>query len=232
MKLVLWDVDGTLVDTAGHGWRAFGEAFEKLFGRAPEGMVPLAGRTDHEIALGILERNGVEGAEAHLPRMWEALAGALTTRQERFRAEGRALPGAREALEALGHRDDVLQSLLTGNIAANAVTKLAAFGLEGLVDFDIGGFGSDHRVRAELVAIACRRASEKHGLELAPADAVLVGDTPLDIAAARGAGARAVAVATGPHPMEELQDADAVLEDLTDTAAVVRAVTASAAPRG
>jgi phosphoglycolate phosphatase len=225
VKLLLWDVDGTLVDTAGHGWRAFGEAFEQLFGRPPEGLAPLAGRTDHEIALSILERHGVEGAEAHLPRMWEALAAALTRRQGRFAAEGRALPGVREALQELDRREGVLQSLLTGNIAANAVTKLAAFGLEGLVDFDIGGFGSDHRVRSELVAIACGRASAKHGMELRPADAVLVGDTPLDIAAARAAGARAVAVATGPHPVDELQDADAVLENLTDTAAVVRAVT-------
>ena len=226
MRLVLWDVDGTLVDTAGHGWRAFGEAFEQLFGRTPEGLVPLAGRTDHEIALSILERNGVEGAEAHLPRMWDALADALTGRQERFAREGRALPGAVEALEALDRRTDVLQSLLTGNIAANAVTKLAAFGLERLVDFDIGGFGSDHGVRSELVEIACRRASQKHGVALTASDAVLVGDTPLDIAAARAAGARAVAVATGPHPIDELQGADAVLADLTDTASVVAAVTA------
>jgi phosphoglycolate phosphatase len=212
------------VDTAGHGWRAFGEAFENLFGRPPEGLAPMAGHTDHEIALAILERNGVEGAEAHLPRMWEALADALTARQERMAREGRPQPGVREALEALGARDDVLQSLLTGNIEANAVTKLAAFGLERLVDFGIGGYGSDHRVRSELVAIACARASEKHGVELRPRDAVLIGDTPLDIAAARAAGARAVAVATGPHGSEELSEADAVLPDLRDTTALLAAI--------
>ena len=224
MRLVLWDIDGTLVSTAGHGWRAFGEAFERLFGRPPEGVMPMAGHTDHEIALGILERNGVEGAEAHLPRMWEALADALTARQERMASEGRAQPGAHKALEALAARDDVLQSLLTGNIAANAVTKLAAFGLEGLVDFEIGGYGSDHRVRSELVGIACGRASHKHGLGLGPADAVLIGDTPLDIGAARSAGARAVAVATGPHEIEELTEADAVLPDLRDLAALLEAI--------
>jgi phosphoglycolate phosphatase-like HAD superfamily hydrolase len=224
VRLVLWDVDGTLVDTAGHGWRAFGEAFENLFGHPPEGLAPMAGHTDHEIALAILEKNGIAEGPAHLPRMWSALADALVARQERMASEGRAQPGAHEALAALGGRDDVLQSLLTGNIEANAVLKLAAFGLERHVDFEIGGYGSDHRVRSELVAIACERASAKHGLDLGPSDTVLIGDTPLDIAAAREAGARAVAVATGPHGDEELAEADAVLADLSDTAAVLEAV--------
>ena len=102
--------------------------------------------------------------------------------------------------------------------------KLTAFGLEPHVDFGIGGYGSDHSVRSELVAIACERASAKHGVALGPADAVLIGDTPLDIEAARDAGARAVAVATGPHSSEELAEADAVLEDLRDTAAVLHAI--------
>jgi phosphoglycolate phosphatase-like HAD superfamily hydrolase len=212
------------VDTAGHGWRAFGEAFENVFGRPPESLVPMAGHTDHEIALTILEHNGVEGADVHLPRIWDALADALLARQERMASEGRAHPGAHAALEALGTRDDVLQSLLTGNIEANAVLKLTAYGLERHVDFEIGGYGSDHRVRSELVAIASERAARKHGVSLQPQDAVLIGDTPLDIAAARAAGARVVAVATGPHAAEELVEADVVLPDLRDTSAVVAAV--------
>src|SRR3954451_23216369 len=146
VRLVLWDVDGTLVDTAGYGRHAFDDAFEELFGRRPEGQVPFAGRTDHQIALSILERNGVEGPDSHLPRMLEALAGTLVAKEERIRVEGRALPGARQALGALAARDDVVQSLLTGNIEANAVLKLAAFGLEGLLDFEVGGYGSDPRV--------------------------------------------------------------------------------------
>jgi phosphoglycolate phosphatase len=217
-------VDGTLVNTAGHGWRAFGEAFEKLFGRPPEGLAPMAGHTDHEIALAILEKNGIGEEAGHLPRMWEALAEALAGRQERMAAEGHALPGVPEALETLAARDDVLQSLLTGNIEANAVVKLAAFGLERFVDFEIGGYGSDHRVRSELVAIACERASRKHGVPLGPDDAVLIGDTPLDIAAARAAGAGVVAVATGPHRTEDLTEADAVLPDLRDTAGLLAAL--------
>jgi phosphoglycolate phosphatase len=226
VRLVLWDVDGTLVDTAGHGRHAFDDAFEEVFGRRPEGQVPFAGRTDHQIALSILERNGVDAGKAHLPRMLEALAGTLVAKEQRIRDEGRALPGAREALEALEARDDVIQSLLTGNIEANAVLKVAAFGLEPLLDFEVGGYGSDPHVnRSDLVAVARRRAAEKHGVEVGPESTVLIGDTPLDVQAAREAGARSVAVATGPHhDLEDLADADAVLPDLSDTAAVVTAV--------
>jgi phosphoglycolate phosphatase len=226
VRLVLWDVDGTLVDTAGYGRQAFDDAFEELFGRRPEGQVPFAGRTDHQIALSILERNGVEGAESHLPRMLGALGGTLVAKERLIRAEGRAMPGALEALEALAARDDVVQSLLTGNVEANAVLKVAAFGLESLLEFDVGGYGSDpHVERSDLVAVARRRVAEKHGVDVAPDSTVLIGDTPLDVRAAREAGARSVAVATGPHhDPEDLADADAVLADLRDTAAVLAAV--------
>jgi phosphoglycolate phosphatase-like HAD superfamily hydrolase len=120
----------------------------------------------------------------------------------------------------------VVQSLLTGNVERNALVKLAAFDLARWVDFGSGAYGSDHRVRGELVAIARRRADERHGLSLDPRDVVLVGDTPLDIAAAREGGARAVGVATGPYETDALEKAgaDAVLADLSDTDAVVREV--------
>ena len=226
MRLVLWDIDGTLVDTAGYGRDAFADAFESLFGRRPTGKVPMAGHTDHEIALAILERNGVDGAEAHLPRMWEALADALATKEPEIRAKGHAKPGAREALDALAGRRDVVQSLLTGNIEANAAVKLAAFGLERQLDFEVGAYGSHRGVRADLVAVACARASDKTGVEIRPSQAVLVGDTPLDVVASRLGGARAVAVATGPYDADELRaaGADAVLPDLRDTRAVLAAI--------
>jgi len=226
MRFVLWDIDGTLLDTAGHGARAFADAFEVVFGRPPEALVPMAGKTDHEIALGILERNEVEGGEDHLPRMWRELEAALVRKQDAIRAEGRALPGAREALAALSERDGVLQSLLTGNIEANAATKLGAFGLEQWLELDIGGYGSDGGVRSALVEVALGRAEAKHGVELTAADAVLVGDTPLDVAAAHAAGARSVAVASGYSSAEDLETAgpDALLDDLADTDAVAAAV--------
>jgi phosphoglycolate phosphatase-like HAD superfamily hydrolase len=224
LRLVLWDIDGTLVHSAGYGRDAFADAFASVFGRRPErGLAPMAGRTDHDIALAVLELNGIAGGEELLPAFSDALASALAAKEAEMRAHGHAMPGARAALAALAVRDDAVQSVLTGNIEANAALKLAAFGLAELVDFELGAYGSDHRRRAELVAIARRRAQAKLGMPFAAGNTVLVGDTPLDIAAAREGGARVVAVATGPYGIEDLGEADAVLPDLTDTGAVVAA---------
>jgi phosphoglycolate phosphatase len=219
--LVLWDIDGTLVRTAGHGRFAFVEAFRAVVGRDPE-PVDFAGRTDRQIALTMLA-----GEHDHLPRVLEELAGALELRKETMAAEGYAYPGVPEVLEALHRRDDVIQSLLTGNIRANAVVKVSAFGLERWLDFEVGAYGSDpHEERSDLVAVARERATAKYG---EPAGAVLVGDTPLDVRAAQDAGARAVAVATGFADREALRASgpDAFLDDLSDTAAALAAITAS-----
>lgn len=225
-RLVLWDVDGTLVDSARLGRDAFHEAFTAVTGRRPAGEVPFAGRTDLEIALDMLERAGVREPERMLGPFHAALGNAMAARADELRERGRVLPGARKALERLGREPGVIQSVLTGNIAPNARVKLAAYGLDGYVDLDSGAYGSDHRMRGELVAIARRRAEERYAVELAPDRVVLIGDTPLDVAAAREGGARAVGVATGPYGRDALADAgaDAVLEDLVDGDALVAAL--------
>jgi phosphoglycolate phosphatase len=216
--LVLWDIDGTLVDTAGHGRHAFQEAFEAVVGRPP-GRVEFAGRTDHEIALAMLE-----GERERLPRLLAELAAALEARKEAMRREGHAYPGVPETLAELHARDGVVQSLLTGNIEANAALKVGAFGLERWLDFEVGAYGSDpHEERSELVAVARERAAAKYG---EPAAAVLIGDTPLDVRAAQDAGARAVAVATGFSDLDALRASrpDVLLPDLRDTSAAVEAI--------
>ena len=220
--LVLWDVDGTLVDSAKLGRDAFWDAFEAVAGRPPERPVPFAGRTDLEIALDLFAASGIEHGEGLVDRFERELVRAMAEREHELRERGRPLPGVRELLEALGRSDGVLQSLLTGNVEPNARVKLAAFGLDRYVDFEIGAYGSDHRMRGELVAIARAKAERKHGA--APLDVVLVGDTPLDVAAARQGGARAVAVATGPHGEDDLREADEVLADLSDLEAALAAV--------
>jgi phosphoglycolate phosphatase-like HAD superfamily hydrolase len=227
-RLVLWDVDGTLVESAKLGRDAFFEAFEKVTGAPPREMVPFAGRTDLEIAHDMLESSGVEAGDDLLDSFEEALVEAMAARHEQLRARGRALPGVDAALARLQREPGVVQSLLTGNVERNALVKLSAFGLARYVDFGAGAYGSDHRVRGELVAIARRRAEQRHGLSLEPRDVVLVGDTPLDIAAAREGGARAIGVATGPYDESALRGAgaDAVLPDLSDTGTVVREVLA------
>ena len=223
-RLVLWDVDGTLVDAAKLGRDAFFEAFETVTGSPPTDMVPFAGRTDLEIAHDLLAVSGVDPAEDLLDRFEEALVQAMAARVGELGRRGRALPGAEAALARLQHEPGVVQSLLTGNVERNALLKLAAFRLAAYVDFAAGAYGSDHRVRGELVAIARERAAGLHRIELEPGDVVLVGDTPLDVAAAREGGARAVGVATGPYDEAALAEAgaDAVLADLRDTDAVVR----------
>jgi phosphoglycolate phosphatase-like HAD superfamily hydrolase len=227
--LVLWDIDGTLVDSAKLGRDAFVDAFERVTGVPPSQIVPFAGRTDLEIALDLLERSGVAPTERLLERFGLELERAMAARADDLRVRGRAYPGARESLARLGQERGVVQSLLTGNIAPNAAVKLGAFGLDTLIDLDIGAYGSDDRRRGRLVAVALSKCERKHAARLTPRDAVLVGDTPLDVAAAREAGARSVAVATGPFGARELAaaGADVVLGDLRDTGAVVEAVLSS-----
>jgi phosphoglycolate phosphatase-like HAD superfamily hydrolase len=210
-----------LVHSAGHGRWAFNEAFEAVVGRLPE-HVDFAGRTDHQIALAMLG-----GEREHLPRVLEELAGALEARKDALATEGYAYPGVAEVLEALHARNDVVQSLLTGNIEVNAAVKVKAFGLERWLDFEVGAYGSDpHERRSDLVAVARQRAAAKYG---EPTGAVVVGDTPLDVRAAKEAGARAVAVAGGFADHEALRASgpDAFLEDLVDTDAAVAAITGS-----
>ncbi len=216
------------MSTAGHGRYAFFEAFETVFGRRLKDDPPVAmgGRTDHSIALEILELGGVDDPEDHLPAMYDALHEALDARAADIAREGAPQPGVREAIAAIDDRGGAIQSLLTGNIEANAHVKLGAFGLDEILEMDIGGYGSDHGIRAELVAIARGKARAKHGVDIPPTDVTLIGDTPLDIEAAHTSGARALAVATGPYTLQELKQAEpeAALEDLSDTAAVLGAL--------
>jgi phosphoglycolate phosphatase len=217
--LVLWDIDGTLVDSAGHGRHAFEEAFAEVVGGEPE-WVDYAGRTDHQIALEMLN-----DSDEHLPAMLEQLAVKLAAREDLIAAEGRVYPGVPDVLAALHDTDGVVQSLLTGNVAANAAVKVGAFGLDRWLDFEAGAYGSDpHERRSDLVAVARRRAAARYG---ETTGAVLVGDTPLDVQAAREAGARAVAVATGFADPDTLRESepDALLQDLSDTEAAIRAIT-------
>ncbi len=214
------------MDSAGAGREAFADAFESLFGTRVDIQVAMAGRTDEEIGLEILERNGIADGEAHLPGFAEALAEALAARAEQIAERGRPYPGAREAIERLAAEPGVVQSLLTGNIEPNAAVKLGAVGLVDHLDLEVGGYGSDNRRRSELVGVARRKALAKHGVDFAPEETVLIGDTPLDVAAAQEAGVRVVAVASGFSSREELEGTGAgvVLPDLRDAEALVRAV--------
>jgi phosphoglycolate phosphatase len=222
--LVLWDVDGTLLNAGGVGSDMYGAVFTQLFGRTLEAHAPMAGRTDRAIILQTLEMAGVPDPRQFVDPFIAGLTAQAPAALEAVSVRGRALPGAAAALTALASAR-VQQSVLTGNIRPMAEVKLAAVGLSDPLDLRIGAYGDDHEIRAELVHIARRRAAAAGG-DFAGSATVLIGDTPLDIEAALSAGARAVGVATGSYPAADLLAAGAhtVLPDLTDTRLVLTAL--------
>jgi phosphoglycolate phosphatase len=228
-RLVLWDVDYTLLRAGGLSHHLYGVVFQELFGRELESVAPMAGRTERAIILDTLTRAGVPQPREHVCAFAAGLARQAPEFGRRVRERGRALPGAAAALRALaadGRAHGVVQSVLTGNLRPLAEVKLGALGLARYLDLDIGAYGDANEVRAELVHIARDKAARAYGRPFGGAATVLVGDTPLDVEAALATGARAVAVATGGTPAGELAaaGANAVLPDLTDTAAVVAAI--------
>lgn len=224
--LVLWDIDHTLIETRGVGSQVYAEAFAKVTGRPLEKMPELAGRTEPVIFREALKVNGVEPDEDLYDEFATEQARAYAAHLDELRARGRALPGAAEALRALSERNDVLQSVLTGNTRPSAEIKLHAFGLDRYLDFDIGAYGTDDDTRAKLVDVARQRAGKARGAKFDHAATVLIGDTPNDVAAAQASSARIIAVATGKDTADNLSaaGADTVLPDLTDTPAVVAAI--------
>ena len=225
-RLVLWDVDGTLVRAGKVAGEAFAVAVEHAVGRHPgDHGVRMGGKTDPQIALEILAGMGLDAraAHGHLPLVLGRLEAELAGAVDLIREAGHVLPGVEEVLERLHHDGDVVQSVLTGNTAANAATKLAAFGLDRWLDLEVGAFGSDHHDRRELVPVARDRVAELRGRRHEPNEVWVVGDTPHDLACARAADARCLLVGTGFTPLAELAalDADAVLPDLADVDEVV-----------
>jgi phosphoglycolate phosphatase len=227
--LVLWDVDGTLVDADGLGTRMYEVVFRSMFGRELLAVAPKAGRTDRAIIADTLVLAGVPEAAAWVDPFLAALSKHVVSLDGEAGAVVRALPGAAAALAALDGR--AYQSVLTGNVRPLAELKLRAAGLGPPLDFDAGAYGDAHEVRAELVGVARRAARAVYrpdfdGPAFDGAATVLVGDTPLDVAAALATGARAVGVATGSYSPADLADAGAhaVLPDLRDTARVLAAI--------
>lgn len=234
--LVLWDVDHTLIENGGISKATYVRAYEALCG-APPGVGPeTGGRTDGAIMRNLFEANAREW-EVEDARLIEVLTEAMAANEKRLRERGYALPGARETLALLAEDRSVVQSVLTGNIKANARVKLGAFGLDGFLDLEIGGYGSDALIRARLVAVAQDRARQRHGQAFDEISTVLVGDTVRDVEAGRDGGALVLAVASGEDDEDTLWSAgaDMVLCDLTDSLQVLgeihRLVDRAALPR-
>lgn len=224
--LVLWDVDHTLIENGGVSKENYALAFELLTGRPPVEQPQTDGRTDVAIMENLLTANGVSADAFSLEQQQKALIEAGVSNQPRLAERGHALPGAAECLARLANVPAVVQSVLTGNIEPNARVKLGTFDLDRWLDFSVGGFGSEHRVRGKLVPVAQAKAAERWGFDPAADVTVLVGDTDLDVQAGMVGGARVIAVATGVSSVEDLQaaGADVVLPALRDVDAFLAAV--------
>jgi phosphoglycolate phosphatase len=230
---VLWNIDLTLVDVVKVIRPAYAEAFRKVTGRPLVQLPQLAGRTEPESFFDALARNGVslrdDGESEQMVAPFGAeLATALDARRNQLVAEGQLLPGAAESLAAITQLDGVVQSVLTGSSRPNAALKLRAFRLDRYVDMSVGGFaGSDPYPKGALLELARQRAEEKYRARFPGKATIYVADSPRDVDAAKIAGARSVAVASGRASSGELRDsgADVVLPDLTDSAALISVIT-------
>ena len=230
MKLVLFDIDGTLLHSDGAGRRAIQRALIEAFGTAGPDQHWFDGKTDPQIVHELMELAGVDAATVE-SRLDGVFARYVELLREELAAPGHAAtvcPGVPELLDALERHDDVILGLLTGNVQPGAHAKLGAVGIAP-ARFRVGAFGSDHAVRAELPAIARGRASSLVGGEF-PGDAmVVIGDTPADLTCGRGVRARSVGVATGRYSVEQLSSYEpaAVFTDFRETSAVVAAILAA-----
>jgi phosphoglycolate phosphatase-like HAD superfamily hydrolase len=224
MKLLLFDVDGTLIRSNRAGRMAMGAALEELFGSTgPLESYSMGGKTDARIITDLLVAIGLEPEEieARLPDMYTLMADkARVIYPDRGIAP---CPGVEELLEDLQSRPDVLVGLQTGNSRSTTPLKLQEAGIDP-AQFPVGAYGSDDLDRNHLPAIAMRRAGELTGQQLAGENTTVIGDTPADILCARASKATAIAVASGWHSSSTLARyyPDFLFDDLSDTSIVLR----------
>ena len=227
MKLVLFDIDGTVLLSDGAGKRAVRRAMKEVFGTEGPEDHRFDGKTDPQIVreLQRLAGHPDRHIDEHLPNAIGRYVELLTEELDRPGHKSYTLPGVPELLDALEEREDAMLGLLTGNVIEGARAKLSAVGIDP-ERFAVGAYGSDHEIRAQLPAIARQRVFEAHGHEFVGHDIVIIGDTPSDVQCGQSIGVRAIGVATGHYSVQELLDcgAYAAFEDLSDTHAVVSAI--------
>ncbi len=227
-RLVLFDIDGTLLWSAGAGRSAIGRALmDEIGATGPIEGYRFDGKTDPQIVVELMSAAGHPDAESEsrisavCRRYLELLRVELSSRKTGIRL----YPGIADLLAAVEQRHDALLGLLTGNLAMGAELKLVAAGVDP-ARFRVGAFGSDSAMRAELPAIAAARAAPLMGRVPQGREIVIIGDTPADMTCGQGVGARALGVATGRHSVVDLlaAGADVAFEDLSHTDAVINAI--------
>jgi len=219
-RLLLWDIDGTLISTGAAGQRAIARATAQRFGSGGdlEG-VEIAGRTDSSIAHQILAKYGEPLTEENISSFLNLYLGLLE--QDLPGSNGQVLPGILELLQRAEHRSDTVLGLLTGNLRRGAQLKLERYQLWRF--FAFGAFADDHNDRNQLGAFALTRAEEDTGEEFRPGQVDVIGDTGHDIACGKAFGARTIAIATGTWPRERLAECapDFLFDDLSKVDEVI-----------
>jgi phosphoglycolate phosphatase-like HAD superfamily hydrolase len=216
-KLLLWDIDGTLMLGDRAGERALVVALRNVFGlEGTLAQVEVAGRTDKLIAEDILRVYGIASTPKTIHDFLEGYLAALPG--ELGRGKPRLLPGILRTLEAVAARPDLAQGLLTGNLSHGARLKLSHFDVWRY--FPFGAFADDAVQRNDLGPHAVRRAGDHHAAEFLPPHTFVIGDTPHDVACGKAIGAATIAVATGQFSVATLAACEPtlVLPDLEDTA--------------
>lgn len=227
MRLVLFDIDGTLLTDRGASREAFRDALFEVYGYDGDlGRYDFSGRTDPQIAHMVLRDAGVtpEAVDAGMPRLWEHYLGGLARNATPERV--RVMPGIPELVNALHELDDVVLALLTGNIEPGARLKLGGASLNEY--FPFGAFGSDSADRTQLPPFAVRRASEHLGMHFTGADVVIIGDSIYDVRCGVPYQATTIAVASGKTPAELLraENPTFLFDNVKDLGAVMDAILA------
>jgi phosphoglycolate phosphatase len=219
MHVCLFDIDGTLISSGGAGKAALERALAAEFGVTHSiEKLQLSGRSDRAIMLDLFRLHAIDDR----PDDWQRLTAAYLRHLPDCLAShnGRILPGITALLDELRRRN-IPVGLLTGNIRAGAKVKLGHFGLYD--HFAFGGFGDHHLDRDDIARDALAEVQARWNGQHSPERIWVIGDTPLDIRCARAIGAKAAAVATGWHSMDELaaHEPDLLLTDLSDATALL-----------
>ncbi|MFB7273927.1 HAD family hydrolase [Streptomyces sp. NPDC056244] len=219
VRLVLWDIDHTLISTRGVGRELSAAAFRQATGVVMREQAKIDGITEPVIFRETAKLHGLVTDRGDFELFAEALTEQHMKHSAELRERGHALPGAAAALDGLASIPGVVQTVVSGNIRPVSEIKLGVFGLDRHIAWELGAYGENADERPDLVRLSLTRAN------CAPSDAVLIGDTPADVEGGRANGVRVIAVATGRSTEEELRGAGAevVLADLRDTAAFVHA---------
>ena len=222
-KLLLFDIDGTLIVSGGAGEHALRLGIKDRFGLDEDFQgIEIAGRTDSGIARQFFAKHSLPATPENTAAFFDGYLHHLPSLLSQKR--GRLLPGILPLLDALKARPDMVLALLTGNLARGAELKLTHYGVWDY--FEFGAYADDHHDRNQLGHFARTRAQERHGGDFPPGRICVLGDTPHDITCARAIGAKAVAIATGQYSREMLaaHAPDFLFDDLGDVGAVLAAL--------